>query len=127
MLRPYYWGPPSVGEHILPRQPAPGDADHFLDELVVAEPGGARRLGETRVHGRIRKDARQRVQLEDVPHAESVNPKVDAAPVAASERVVGVERGALDLAIQPRRNSCRALEDREWGFGAVPHPLRLVA
>src|SRR4029077_20706284 len=99
MLRPYYWAPPSVGEHILPRQPAPGDADHFLDELVVAEPGGARRLGGAGVHGRIGKDARQGVQLEDVRHAESVHPKVDAAPVSASERVVRVERGALDLAV----------------------------
>src|SRR6266571_95886 len=99
MLRPYADAGMRVGDEIPPRLPAPGEADDFLDELVVAEAGRAGGLGKAGVHRRIGDDPRQRVELEDVGHAEPVHADVDATPVAAAQRVVGVEGGALDLAV----------------------------
>src|SRR5947209_101033 len=95
MLRPYYCTPSYLD--IPPRQPPPGDPYHFLDQLVVAEPRGARRLGEAGIHGRVGDDDRERVEHEDVWYAEPVDQDVDPAPVAAAERVVGVERRAQGL------------------------------
>src|SRR2546422_5321630 len=69
MLRPYPRTCPRLANRLSGEAP-PGDADHFLDELVVAEPCGARRLGEAGVHGRIGDDARQGVELEDVRRSE---------------------------------------------------------
>src|SRR5438132_12994905 len=125
MLRPYYCTPSYLD--IPPRQPPPGDPYHFLDQLVVAEPRGARRLGEAGIHRRVGDDARKRVELEDVGDAEPVDPDVDPAPVAAAEGVVGVERRALDLTMQSGRRARRALKYREWRLGPVPHPLGFVA
>src|SRR5439155_2810216 len=125
MLRPYYCTPSYLD--IPPREPPPGDPYHFLDQLVVAEPRGARRFGEAGIHRRVGDDARERVELEDVGDAEPVDPDVDPAPVAAAERVVGVERRALALPIQSARHARRALADREWCLGPVPPPLDIVA
>src|SRR5207249_9656273 len=125
MLRPYYCTPSYLD--IPPREPPPGDPYQFLDQLVVAEPRGAGRLGKAGIHGRVGDDARQRVELEDVGDAEPVDPDVDPTPVAAAERVVGIERRALDLTIHSARHARRALEDRQGRFGPVPHPLGFVA
>src|SRR5213082_391391 len=88
MLRPDH----GAHRHVPPREPPPGDPYHFLDQLVVAEPRGAGRLGKAGIHGRVGDDARQRVELEDVGDAEPVDPDVDPTPVAAAERVIGIER-----------------------------------
>src|SRR5207237_3090868 len=127
MLRPSHRARAPCGEHGAPREPLPGDAYHFLDQLVVAEARGASRLGEAGIHRRIGDDARERVELEDVGDAETVDPDVDPAPVAAAEGVIGVERGTLDLTIQPGRYVRRALEDRQRRLGTVPHPFGFVA
>src|SRR2546423_15525817 len=111
MRRPYYCTPPNLDG--APREPPPGDAYDFLDQLVVGEPRGAGRLRETGIHRRVGDDARERVELEDIGDAEPVDPDVDPAPVAAAEGMVGLERRALDLPIQSGRRARRALEDRE--------------
>src|SRR3989454_12326543 len=116
MRRPDY----GARRQVPPREPPPGDPYHFLDQLVVAEPRGAGRLGEAGIHRRVGDDARKRVELEDVGDAEPVDPDVDPAPVAAAEGVVGVERRALDLTMQSGRRARRALEDRERRLGPVP-------
>src|SRR5437764_2123212 len=122
MPRPY-----GRGRDVSSREPPPGDAHDLLDQFVVAEAGGPRGLGKARVHRGIRDDPGQRVELENVRHAEAIDADVDATPVAAAERVVGIEGGALDLGVQARGHERRALEDRERRFRTVPHPLRLVA
>src|SRR5437867_12616759 len=98
MLRPYADAGMPVGRDLSPRLAPPGEPRHLLDQLVVAEAGGARRLGEAGVHRRVGDDARQRVELQDVGDAEPIDADVHAAPVAAAEGLVRLERGALDLA-----------------------------
>src|SRR5207248_11339023 len=117
MLRPDH----GAHRHVPPREPPPGDPYHFLDQLVVAEPRGAGRLGKAGIHGRVGDDARQRVELEDVGDAEPVDPDVDPTPVAAAERVIGTERRALDLTIHSARYARRALEYRQRRLGPAPH------
>src|SRR5712691_10740035 len=87
MLRPY----------IGTGYPPPGDPDDLLNQLVVAVPRDPRGLGEARVHGRVGDDAGERIQLDDVGHAEAVHAHVDAAPVAAAEGAIGVECDPLSL------------------------------
>src|SRR2546429_3679822 len=94
MLRPYYCTPSSLDTP--PREPPPGDPYHFLDQLVVAEPRGAGRLGKAGIHGRVGDDARQPVELEDVGDAEPADPDGHPTPVAAAAPVIGIERRALD-------------------------------
>jgi len=50
-------------------------------------------------------NARQGVQSRTFGHPKPVHPEVHAAPVAAAEGVVRLERGALDLAVQRRRHA----------------------
>src|SRR5881398_2270419 len=125
MLRPSHCTPSNLD--VAPREPPPGDAYDFLDQLVVAEARGAGRLGEAGIHRRVGDDAREGVELEDGGNAEPVDPDVDAAPVAAAEGVVGFERRALDLTIQSGGHARRALEDRQRRLRPVPHPLGFVA
>src|SRR5437899_5552101 len=87
---------------VFSRQPPPGDANDLLDQLVVAEAGRPRGLGKARVHRGIGDDSGQGVELENVRHAEAIDADVDATPVAATECLVGVEGGALDLGVQAR-------------------------
>src|SRR2546423_15389427 len=90
------------GRHreISSRKPPPRDANDLLDQFAVAEAGGPCRFREARVHRRIGDDPGKGVELENVRHAEASGADVDAAPVAAAERMVGVQGGALDLGVQ---------------------------
>src|SRR5438270_12397486 len=93
---------------ISSRQPPPRDANNLLDQFVVAEAGGPCGLREARVHRGIGDDPGQGGELENVRHAEAIDADVDAAPVAAAERLVGVQRGALEPGVQARWHERRA-------------------
>src|SRR5437763_13596505 len=97
MPRPY-----GRGRDVSSREPPPGDAHHLLDQFVVAEAGSPRGLGKARVHRGIGDDPGQGVELENVRHAKAIDADVDATPVAAAERVVGVEVGELALGVMAR-------------------------
>src|SRR6266550_8627983 len=105
MLRPY--------RYVTPRDATPCNPDDFMDQLVVAEARDARRLGEAGVHRGIGDDAGERIQLDDVGDAKAIDPHVHAAPVAATDGVVGIERDLLDLSIERRRDVGGTLEDVE--------------
>src|SRR6266566_1089015 len=108
--------------------PPPRDPNDVLNELVVGVAGDPSGLREAGVHRRIGDDARQGIELDDVRDAEAVNPHVDAAPVAAPQRAIRIERHALRLAAQRLGHTRRrALEDRERMLARVPDPLRFVA
>src|SRR6266478_4850230 len=118
MLRPY----------IGTRYPPPGDPDDLLDKLVVRVSSDPRCLGQTGVHRRIGNDAWERIQLDDVGDPEAVDAHVDAAPVAAAEGAIGVQRDALGLMNERCSDTGRrALKNCEWMLARVPDPLRLVA
>src|SRR5437763_16101295 len=95
MLRPDH----GAHRHVPPCEPPPGDPYHFLDQLVVAEPRGAGRLGKAGIHGRVGDDARERVELVDVRGAEPDDQVVDPTSVADDERVKGAVRSELDIRI----------------------------
>src|SRR5882672_10481881 len=115
--------------YVLRADPFPGDPNDLLDELVVGKPGDPGGFRKTRVHRRIGNDAGKRIQLDDVRHAEAVDADVDAAPVAAAQGAIRVERDTLGLAAQRCRDAGRggALEDRERMLARVPDPFRFVA
>ena len=119
MLRPY------IGTGYSP----PGDPQDLLDQLVVpviprrARPWGSR--SSSRGSGMMPGSG---FNSTDVRDAEAIDANVDAAPIAAAERLVGIERDALGLAAQRIRDTGRrALEDRERMLARVPDPLGLVS
>src|SRR5688572_32151885 len=65
-----------------------------LDELVVADAGRARGLGQTGILLGVGQNPRERIDLDDVGHARRVDADVDAGPVAAAGHVVRVEGDA---------------------------------
>src|SRR6185312_4365409 len=118
MLRPYFGT----------SDPPPRDPKDVLNQLVVGVAGDPRGLREAGVHRRIGDDARQGIELDDVRDAEAVDTHVDAAPVAAPERAIRIERDTLGLAAERLGHTRRrAPEDRERMLGRVPDPFRLVA
>src|SRR5688500_18144978 len=96
-----------------------------LNELVVREARSASRLWKAGVVFRIREDARERIDLDDIRHAGGVEADIDARPVAAAEDAIGVEDHLLYLAAECFGDAGRALEDLERILRAVPEPLRL--
>src|SRR2546425_5561895 len=106
MLRPYPRTCPRLANRLSGEAP-PGDADHFLDELVVAEPCGARRLGEAGVHGRIGDDARQGVELEDVRHAEPVHAEVHPRSEEHTSELQSLAYLVCRLLLEKKKNTTR--------------------
>lgn len=72
--------------------PRDGELDDPLDQVVVLDPGGARRGRE--LVGLL--EVRAGVDLEDVDLAALGHAQVDAAVVAHAERAEGVERDPLE-------------------------------
>src|SRR5213596_2002036 len=117
MLRPY----------VTPGNPSPGDSDDFLNEAIVRVSRDPRCLREARIHRGIGDDAGQWVELDDIGHAEAIHANVDAAPVAAPESAIRIERDALRLPAERFGDAGRrALEDRERMLGRVPDPFGFV-
>jgi len=114
-------------QQVTPRDATPCDADDLVNQFVVPEARGPRRLGEAGVHRRVGDDAGERVQLDDVGDAEAIDPHIHAAPVTAADGAIGVERDLLDLPIERRRDVGGALEDVERLLGGVSHPFCLIA
>src|SRR6266542_660373 len=116
-----------MSPYIGTRYPPPGDPDDLLDELIVGVSGDPCRLRETGIHRRIGNDTGERIQLDDVGYAEPIGAHVDAAPVAAPEGAIRIERNALGLAAQRVGNAAgRALKNCKRMLARVPDPLRLV-
>src|SRR5881396_4361327 len=112
----------------MSREAPPGDPQDLLDELVVVVASNPRGFGEARIHRGIGDDAGQWVELDDIGHAEAIHPNVDAAPVAAPEGAIRIERDALRLPAERFGDAGRrALEDRERMLGRVPDPFGFVA
>src|SRR6266568_728044 len=112
----------------MSREAPPGDPQDLLDELVVVVASNPRGFGEARIHRGIGDDAGQWVELDDIGHAEAIHANVDAAPVAAPEGAIRIERDALRLPAERFGDAGRrALEDRERMLGRVPDPFGFVA
>src|SRR5207247_9247542 len=102
MRRPY--------RHVTPPDATPGDLDDIVVQVDVPDPRRPRRLGEAGVHRGIGDDAGEWVQFDHVWNAEAIDPHVHAAPVAAADGAIRVERDLLDLAIEVRGHVGGTLE-----------------
>src|SRR5207302_216187 len=94
MLRPYYCTPSYLD--IPPRQPPPGDPYHFLDQLVVAEPGGGARWQRREVEP----DHRQAVRLGAV--SENRDRELRTREVRLDQHGLGVALGQEPDALRER-------------------------
>src|SRR3954468_823532 len=98
-----------------------------LNELVVRQARGARRLRQAGVVRWIRKNARERIYFDDIGHAIGVEAHVDTRPIAAAEHSIGAEDDALDGDAHRVAHRRRTGEDVERLVWAVPDPFRFVA
>src|SRR5260221_12621822 len=100
------------------------ESENALQEAIVTDPGGARRLREAGVIFRLGQYPRERIQFKDMRLSRLVETDVDPAPIAATEDIVGLPANPFDFIPQGGRNPRRTFEDIERVVGPVPYPLR---
>lgn len=83
-------------------------------------------FGKTGVIFRVRQDARQRVDLEDVGLASLIQPDVQAAPVPNPQHLATPPDDVFYLRLQRIVDFSRTAEDLERLFRPVPDPFGLV-
>src|ERR1700681_3173461 len=96
-----------------------------LNQLIVADAGGAGGFGKAGMVIGIRQDSRQGIYLDDVGGSCSVEPNVDSRPVAATHNLVRRERDTFDRLPQAVGDVGGAVENGERGIAVVPNPLGL--
>src|SRR2546425_12906811 len=101
-------------------------SEDALQEAIVTDSGGTRRLREAGVIFRLGQYARERIQFKDMRLSRLVETDVDPAPIAATEDIVGLPANPFDFVPQGGRNPRRTFENIERVVGCVPDPLRFV-
>src|SRR5688572_11004627 len=98
-----------------------------LNELVVADPGRARRFRQARVVGWVRQNPRKRIHLDHVRSSRGIQANIDPRPVAAAEHTERIECNSLNRRLKLLRDTRRTLKNFQRFLGTIPDELRIEA